>query len=148
MSPALILCGVVHTVCARVLHSLACAKYKILSKNPSAKTIQKTDSFSFNNGFTDRLRRIKISLPTIDEKARVVEDVDKDRRYAIDAAVVRTMKSRKVLQHQQLVLEVVQQLSKMFKPEIKLIKKRIEDLITRDYLERDRDNPNTFRYLA
>lgn len=132
----------------RVLHSLACAKYKILSKNPSAKTIQKTDSFSFNNGFTDRLRRIKISLPTIDEKARVVEDVDKDRRYAIDAAVVRTMKSRKVLQHQQLVLEVVQQLSKMFKPEIKLIKKRIEDLITRDYLERDRDNPNTFRYLA
>lgn len=33
-------------------------------------------------------------------------------------------------------------------PDIKAIKKRIEDLITRDYLERDKDNANTFRYLA
>lgn len=132
----------------RLLHSLSCSKYKILIKNPNNKTISSVDTFTYNNGFTDRLRRIKIPLPTIDEKARVVEDVDKDRRYAIDAAIVRTMKSRKVLQHQQLVLEVVQQLSKMFKPEIKLIKKRIEDLIAREYLERDRDSPNTFRYLA
>jgi hypothetical protein len=45
----------------------------------------------------------------------VIEDVDKDRRYAIDAAIVRTMKSRKALQHQALVLEVVAQLSRMFK---------------------------------
>jgi hypothetical protein len=42
------------------------------------------------------------------------------RRYAIDAAIVRTMKSRKQLPHQQLVLEVVQQLSRMFKPDFKV----------------------------
>jgi len=58
------------------------------------------------------------------------------------------MKSRKVLPHQQLVLEVVQQLTKMFKPDFKIIKKRIEDLIARDYLERDKDNPNVFKYMA
>lgn len=52
------------------------------------------------------------------------------------------------LQHQQLVLEVVQQLSRMFKPDFKLIKKRIEDLIAREYLERDKDNPQLFKYLA
>ncbi|KAL0459634.1 UNVERIFIED_CONTAM: Cullin-1 [Sesamum latifolium] len=34
------------------------------------------------------------------------------------------------------------------KPDFKAIKKRIEDLITRDYLERDKENPNLFRYLA
>ena len=33
-------------------------------------------------------------------------------------------------------------------PDIKAIKKRIEDLITRDYLERDKENPNMFKYLA
>lgn len=33
-------------------------------------------------------------------------------------------------------------------PDIKAIKKRMEDLITRDYLERDKENPNMFRYLA
>ncbi|XP_058084193.1 cullin-1-like [Magnolia sinica] len=132
----------------RLLHSLSCAKYKILNKEPNTKTISPTDYFEFNSKFTDKMRRIKIPLPPVDEKKKVIEDVDKDRRYAIDASIVRIMKSRKVLGHQQLVMECVEQLGRMFKPDFKAIKKRIEDLITRDYLERDKDNPNMFRYLA
>ncbi|XP_010259687.1 PREDICTED: cullin-1 [Nelumbo nucifera] len=132
----------------RLLHSLSCAKYKILNKEPNTKTISPTDCFEFNSKFTDKMRRIKIPLPPVDEKKKVIEDVDKDRRYAIDASIVRIMKSRKVLGHQQLVMECVEQLGRMFKPDFKAIKKRIEDLITRDYLERDKDNPNMFRYLA
>jgi len=132
----------------RLLHSLSCAKYKILVKEPNTKTISPNDVFTFNNKFTDRMRRIKIPLPPVDEKKKVVEDVDKDRRYAIDASIVRIMKSRKVLGHQQLVMECVEQLGRMFKPDFKAIKKRIEDLITRDYLERDKENPNLYRYLA
>ncbi|GMP56809.1 hypothetical protein CsSME_00021144 [Camellia sinensis var. sinensis] len=132
----------------RLLHSLSCAKYKILTKEPNTKTISPTDHFEFNAKFTDKMRRIKIPLPPVDEKKKVIEDVDKDRRYAIDASIVRIMKSRKVLGHQQLVMECVEQLGRMFKPDFKAIKKRIEDLITRDYLERDKDNPNLFRYLA
>lgn len=133
---------------ARNLHSLSCAKYKLLLKEPENKSINQEDVFTYNEKFTDRMRRIKIPLPQIDDKKKVEADVDKDRRYAIDAAIVRTMKSRKVLPHQQLVLEVVQQLTKMFKPDFKIIKKRIEDLIARDYLERDKDNPNVFKYMA
>jgi len=140
-----------HEDVVRLLHSLSCAKYKILIKNPGQepnRIIAETDTFKFNQKFTDKFKRIKVPLPPVDEKKKVIEDVDKDRRYAIDAAIVRTMKSRKVLQHQQLVLEVVQQLSRMFKPDFKVIKKRIEDLIAREYLERDAENPNQFRYLA
>ncbi|KAG5567691.1 hypothetical protein RHGRI_003033 [Rhododendron griersonianum] len=132
----------------RLLQSLSCAKYKILTKEPNSRTVTPSDFFEFNPKFTDRMRRIRIPLPPVDERKRVVEDVDKDRRYAIDASIVRIMKSRKVLGHQQLVMECVEQLSRMFKPDFKAIKKRIEDLITRDYLERDKDNPNLFRYLA
>jgi hypothetical protein len=58
-------------------------------------------------------------LPPSPHRPQVIEDVDKDRRYAIDAAIVRTMKSRKILGHQALVMEVVQQLSRMFKPDFK-----------------------------
>ncbi|KAK8547867.1 hypothetical protein V6N13_116092 [Hibiscus sabdariffa] len=118
----------------RLLHSLSCAKYKILNKEPSTKTISPTDHFEFNSKFTYKMRRIKIPLPPVDEKKKVIEDVDKDRRYAIDASIVRIMKSRKVLGHQQLVMECDEQLGRMFKPDFKAIKKRIEDLITRDYL--------------
>ncbi|CAM6022244.1 unnamed protein product [Sphagnum balticum] len=132
----------------RLLHSLSCAKYKILNKEPSSKSVTQTDFFEFNVKFTDKMRRIKIPLPPMDEKKKVIEDVDKDRRYAIDASIVRIMKSRKVLPHQQLVLECVEQLGRMFKPDFKVIKKRVEDLIAREYLERDKDNPNMFKYLA
>ncbi len=48
----------------------------------------------------------------------------------------------------QLMLEVVGQLQRMFQPDFRLIKKRIEDLIQRDYLERDKENANQYRYLA
>lgn len=137
-----------HDDLVRLLHSLSCAKYKILLKEPNTKTVSQNDYFEFNSKFTDRMRRIKIPLPPVDERKKIVEDVDKDRRYAIDAAIVRIMKSRKVLGHQQLVSECVEQLSRMFKPDIKAIKKRMEDLISRDYLERDKENPNMFRYLA
>ncbi|WMV10153.1 hypothetical protein MTR67_003538 [Solanum verrucosum] len=116
----------------RLLHSLSCAKYKILNKEPSTKIISPTDVFEFYSKFTDKMRRIKIPLPPVDEKKKVIEDVDKDRRYAIDASIVRIMKSRKVLGYQQLVLECVEQLGRMFKPDVKAIKKRIKDLITRD----------------
>ena len=58
---------------------------------------------------------MQIPLPPVDEKKKVIEDVDKDRRYAIDASIVRIMKSRRVLGHQQLVMECVEQLGRMFK---------------------------------
>ncbi|CDP03526.1 unnamed protein product [Coffea canephora] len=132
----------------RLLQSLSCAKYKILKKEPNTRSVSQNDFFEFNSKFTDRMRRIRIPLPPVDERKKVVEDVDKDRRYAIDASIVRIMKSRKVLGHQQLVLECVQQLGRMFKPDVKAIKKRIEDLITRDYLEREKENPNSYKYLA
>ncbi|KAL8143092.1 hypothetical protein V2J09_016124 [Rumex salicifolius] len=132
----------------RVLQSLACAKYKVLLKEPSSRTVSSTDVFTFNSGFTDRMRRIRIPLPQMDERKKIVEDVDKDRRYAIDASIVRIMKSRKQMNYQHLITECVEQLSRMFKPDFKAIKKRIEDLITRDYIERDSANSNLFRYLA
>jgi len=61
---------------------------------------------------------MQIPLPPVDEKKKVIEDVDKDRRYAIDASIVRIMKSRKVLNYQQLVMECVEQLGRMFKVRI------------------------------
>lgn len=45
----------------RLLHSLSCAKYKILSKEPNNRSISPNDVFEFNSKFTDKLRRLKVS---------------------------------------------------------------------------------------
>ncbi|XP_024174245.1 cullin-1 [Rosa chinensis] len=138
-----------HDELVRILHSLSCAQYKILIKKPDTKTISPNDDFEFNSKFTHRRRKIKIPLPrVVEERKKVINHVCKDRRYAIDAAIVRIMKSRRVLDHQQLVADCVEQLKHIFKPDIKAIKKRVEDLITRDYLERDKQDFNLLKYLV
>ena len=49
-----------HDDVVRLLHSLSCAKYKILTKEPNARTVSATDNFEFNYKFTDRMKRIKV----------------------------------------------------------------------------------------
>ncbi len=58
-------------------------------------------------------------------------------------------RQRKELNHTQLTTEVISQLAGRFRPEISMIKKRIEDLLVREYLERVEGGEGTaYRYLA
>jgi cullin 3 len=58
------------------------------------------------------------------------------------------MKSRKALGHNEIVAEVTRQLSARFQPQPAAIKKRIESLIDREYLERDAQDRTLYRYVA
>merc|ERR1739848_915013 len=63
--------------------------------------------------------------------------IDEDRKPQIEAAIVRVMKSRRVLGHNEVVTEVTKMLSGRFLPSPAMIKQRIESLIEREFLERD-----------
>jgi len=130
----------------KLLATLSISKYKILCKSGDAKTIEDDATFSPNDAFFGQHRKIKIPPPA-SEETHNKERVEEDRSIAIEAAIVRIMKMRKQLSHQQLVTEVLTQLS-FFKPNPKLIKQRIEHLIEREYLERDPNQASMYRYLA
>ncbi|KAJ3695615.1 hypothetical protein LUZ60_000992 [Juncus effusus] len=66
----------------------------------------------------------------------------------LKAAIVRIMKSRRVLDHNSVVSEVTKQLQSRFLPNPIVIKKRIESLIEREFLERDKTDRKLYRYLA
>ncbi|KAI4104034.1 MAG: hypothetical protein L6R37_003516 [Teloschistes peruensis] len=141
----------------RNLQSLAVApKTRILVKEPMSKDVRRDDKFYFNEKFTSPFQRIKIGVVASgnkvedrDERQETEKRVDLERGQTIEAAIVRTMKQRKELKHQQLITEVIQQLSARFSPDVNLLKKKIESLIEREYLERvgDIDKP-AYRYMA
>lgn len=134
----------------RTLQSLACGKARALNKTPRGKDVDDGDRFYFNSDFRHKLFRIKINQiqmkETVEEQVSTTERVFQDRQYQIDAAVVRIMKMRKTLSHNLLVSELYNQLKFPVKPAD--LKKRIESLIDRDYMERDKENPNQYHYVA
>ncbi|KAL6828256.1 Cullin [Trichoderma camerunense] len=142
----------------RALMAIAVApKSRVLAKDPPTKNIKPTDRFSFNASFQSKTIRIKAPIINAvskvedkDERRTTEEKNNQTRAHIVDAAIVRIMKARRELNHSQLVSEVLSQLVGRFKPEVSLIKRRIEDLIVREYLERpDEDGaPSMYRYVA
>jgi cullin 3 len=58
----------------------------------------------------------------------------------MEACIVRIMKARRTLRYSPLVNEVIEQLQSRFRPSPGHIKKRIESLIDREFLERDEND--------
>jgi cullin-4 len=72
--------------------------------------------------------------------------VVQERQHAIDAAIVRIMKMRKTLAHKLLVQEVMTQLR--FPLTNADLKRRIDNLIEREFLERSASDSQVYNYLA
>ncbi|XP_032888850.1 cullin-4A isoform X2 [Amblyraja radiata] len=142
--------GIEDSELKRTLQSLACGKARVLNKAPKGKDVEDGDKLIFNDDFKHKLFRIKINQiqmkETVEEQTSTTERVFQDRQYQIDAAIVRIMKMRKTLSHNLLVSELYNQLKFPVKPGD--LKKRIESLIDRDYMERDKDNANQYHYVA
>lgn len=85
-------------------------------------------------------------MPMLEEAVKK-ERITQDRSHAVDAALVRIMKSRKQMKVNDLRLEVIT-LMQTFKPEDAMIKKRIESLIEREYMERDKNDMTVIIYKA
>lgn len=95
---------------ARTLLSLSLGKVKILKKTPHVKQVLPEDTWSLNASFTHPQRRIVVNSIQATESPQEVtqtrERVFEDRAFAVDAAIVRIMKTKKKLSFRSLVADV------------------------------------------
>lgn len=142
----------------QTLLSIAVApKTRLLKKEPMSRDINPTDAFSYNEKFEFPFRKFKVAMvsdqmnkvETVEQRKETQKKADDERGHAVDAAVVRIMKARKTLSHQQLMTETIDILKSRFSPDVSMIKRKIESLIEREYLERGADAANpSYNYLA
>ncbi|GAB5592584.1 hypothetical protein Unana1_07484 [Umbelopsis nana] len=110
----------------------------------SEKKVGENTELSINPQFSSKRTKIKVSTSvqadTPQENNATRKAVEEDRRIILQAAIVRIMKSRQILSHQQLVQEVIDQTRARFAPSVSMIKKCIEQLLEKQYIDRqDRD---------
>ncbi|KAI0771155.1 Cullin-domain-containing protein [Trametes elegans] len=113
---------------------------------------EETEQYDLNPGFKSKKIRINLNTPIkAEQKAEstdVLKTVDEDRKYVIQASIVRIMKARKTMKNQALIQEVITQISQRFTPKIPDIKKAIDHLLEKEYIERVDGTRDTFAYVA
>ncbi|KAA1475398.1 Cullin-4B [Dentipellis sp. KUC8613] len=136
----------------RTLQSLACGKKKVLRKKPAGKDVNDKDLFEFNEAFTDPRAKVHINSiqakETVEETQRTRSSIEGERKYYLDAAIVRIMKAKKQLTYEQIKTETIEAVKKHFVPEISSIKKRIDSLVEEEYMKRDENDMNLYLYVA
>lgn len=121
-------------------------------------TLTPASKIQLNLDFSSKRTKFKISVIQRDTQYQQVRDqseseqthssIDEDRKLYIQAAIVRIMKSRKSAKHNQLIQEVIGLTKNHFTPSVQMIKKCIEILIEKQYLERKINVADEYKYVA
>ncbi|XP_074688518.1 cullin-2 isoform X4 [Strix aluco] len=125
---------------------------KMINHDSDKEDIEVESTFSLNMNFSSKRTKFKITTSmqkdTPQEMEQTRSAVDEDRKMYLQAAIVRIMKARKVLRHNALIQEVISQSRARFNPSISMIKKCIEVLIDKQYIERSQASADEYSYVA
>uniref|UniRef100_A0A8V0XDB4 Cullin-2 n=1 Tax=Gallus gallus TaxID=9031 RepID=A0A8V0XDB4_CHICK len=125
---------------------------KMINHDSDKEDVEAESTFSLNMNFSSKRTKFKITTSmqkdTPQEMEQTRSAVDEDRKMYLQAAIVRIMKARKVLRHNALIQEVISQSRARFNPSISMIKKCIEVLIDKQYIERSQASADEYSYVA
>ncbi len=139
----------------KLLQPLVFSKINVLKKtndvNNTSKVINDDDIFEINTNFQSKT--IKNTIPEInfeikDSMVEIKEHNDEQHKYQLESIIVRLMKSRRTLKHNILFSESIANINNRFTITPTQFKERINSLIEREYIERDQNELNTYKYVA
>ncbi|XP_055381981.1 cullin-2 [Condylostylus longicornis] len=117
-----------------------------------SENLEGETQIKLNLDYSNKRTKFKITAALQRETPQEVEHtmiaVDEDRKLYLQAAIVRIMKSRKILRHNALIQEILSQSKVSFTPSISMIKKCIESLIDKQYIERTPNSGDEYSYVA
>ncbi|KAG4301262.1 hypothetical protein PCK1_002572 [Pneumocystis canis] len=106
--------------------------------------------YHLNMDFKSKKNRINLNMPTkIEQKQEIDEThktIEEDRKLLMQSTIVRIMKTRRVLKHVVLIQETISQIKSRFIPKISDVKRCIDVLVEKEYLERS--GKDEYSYLA
>lgn len=139
-------------IATRLVHPLCFSKVPPLVAESSNKKITGDTAIRVNTGLTSPQRVITVPsvslVVTASASAAVGAVVNADRKFALEACVVRIMKTRKVLSEAALVEQTINNVKHTFTPDMGQLRKVLKDLVDREFLECEEEGGGmAYRYI-
>lgn len=128
-------------------------KHSLLIKESAGKKLTESERVRLNDEFESKNKRInfmnsksKIQKKIVVEHVTADVDIIKERKYKLEAVVIKIVKSKRKIQHKDLIVEIIKEV-KDFTPELDFIKETIENLIFRALIRRDEALNDVYNYI-
>jgi cullin 3 len=130
------------------LHLRGLVTSNILTKDTPNESITPNSVISFNLQFKSNqsVLEVPVSYENVPDSKYSLDSISR-REYILQATMLKILKSKKTLEHSALTASLEATLRNKFAPTSREIKSALDTLITKEYIERDKNESRLYNYI-